>query len=97
MLGRSCRSLSSADGGCQAFGVGDADPQRRVVLEPDHLADRLLERDAQAGGVVGAEGQAVVGKAQTRADGRVPTVGPGDFGVVEMCIRDSLGWPPSSC
>ena len=87
----------AADGACQALWIVDADPQGGMVLESDDLRDLLVELDAQTGVVIGTEGQAIVGEAQPKTDGRVPAVRPGDERLINVVERGFHAHAPEGC
>lgn len=71
----------------EAFGVGNADPQKGVVPESDNPGDLVHERNPQPLVMVRAEGEPVVGEAEPQSDRGVPTVRAGDESVVDVVER----------
>ncbi len=58
----------------KAFGVGHRHPQRRVVVQPDHTLHLAVELDAESSTVIRAEGQTVIGEAESEPDSSPPAM-----------------------
>ena len=83
----SLRRRLAPDSCGQALGIGDADPEGRVLLEPDDLGNLLDELDAEPGPVIGTEREAIVGEAEAQPDRGIPAVILSDQGVVDIAHR----------
>ena len=71
----------------KSFGIGNADPQKRVFPETDHATNFFHEGNAQAFVMIGSKGDSIVGHAESQTHGGVPAVWAGDFGVVDIGER----------
>ena len=72
---KSLRRLFSDCGG-EAFGIGNADPQHGMVLEPDNLWNLVYERNAQTLVMIGAKGESVISETEPQPNRGIPTVWP---------------------
>lgn len=92
-LANSCDSVSKSlrqllpDRRGEAFGIGDADPQHGVVLEPDDPGDFVHERNAQPFVMVRAKSESIVGEAEPQPNCGVPAVRARDEGMVDVVER----------
>ena len=90
---KSCDSVSKSlrqllpDHCGEAFGIGDADPQHGMVLEPDDLGNFVHERDAQPFVMVRAKSESIVGEAEPQPNCGVPAVRARDEGMVDVLER----------
>ena len=71
----------------EALGIGNADPQHGVILEPDNPGNLVDERDRQPGEVVRAKRESVVDEAEPQSNRGVPAVRASDEGVVDVVER----------
>jgi hypothetical protein len=71
----------------EALAVVHRDRQSGMVLEADHPLHPIVEMDADASIVIGAEGEAIVDEGQAGADRGVPAVALGDVTTADVRHR----------
>ena len=82
---RGCRLAPDSCG--QALRISDADPESRVLLEPNDLGNLLHELDAEPGPVIRTEREAIISETEAQPDRGVPTVILSDQRVVDIAHR----------